>query len=377
MGRLKESVRARIKEIKKEFEMEESKQGQVEEASHKEVTHSVDMAASQKLEDRESKPISSEDCDEANQSDKPVSDHYGPVTPPNIPPRSRMRRQQKCQDESTIAQPLSHFSSSHGPESSLTSPSPGASSQTPSATDFAQPKQTILEAELHQFLDPFTKEWTKCCPATALRTKCLEIIDSAVSETNEGVQSTHFSVRLSAQMFPPLLSFSQSTPSNLQPELHRLRKDLEHRERRSRELEKLVAEQEDVIRKSDRTFADQVLLLDQQYDRMGEKDERIRRLEADVVLLKNAAEKSERALQKELLRSQAPVHIFVPTGAGTSAASMASNSFARSTRRPLSAPTGSLHSPASTSNQTPGTSDRSFLGMPLFGMYISIPYIPS
>lgn len=329
------------------------------------------MAELQKIQERESKGVSSTLWDKAEHFDKLTTNEQGPIAPPNIPPRSGLGLEQKPEDENTIEKPPSDIPLPYCPGNNLETNLPGSARQIPPATNLVQ-TQSDLKNELRQFLAPFTKAYTKYSRPAALVAQCLQIIDDVERGVNEIEDSLS---QFATQLHPSQLQFNQPKRSDSQSELQRLGEDLEQRDRRIRELDNLVAEQEDLIRKKDHRFAEQVDLLNRQFDRMHEKDERIRRLEAEGVLQKNTIEKCERALQKELSRSQAPVHVYVPTGTGTSAASLASKSSTRSTSRPLSAPIGSLRSPASTFTQAPCTSDEeSFLGIPLFGMY-SISYV--
>jgi hypothetical protein len=350
--------------------MSENKPSQVGEASAlREVNHKVNMAELQKIQDRESKGVSSAHWDEAEHFDKLTTNEQGPIAPPNIPARSELRRQQKSEDENTIEKPPSDIPLPYRPSNNLETNPPGSARQTPTASNLVQ-TQSDLENELRQFLAPFTKAYTNYSRPAALVAQCLQIIDDVERRVNE---IEDILLQFAAQVHPSQPQFNQPNPSDSQSELQRLGEGLEQRDRRIRELDNLVAEQEDLISKKDHRFSEQVDLLNRQYDRVNEKDERIRRLEAEAVLQKNTIEKCERALQKELSRSQAPVHVYVPTGTGTSAASLASKSSTRSTCRPLSTRTGSLRSPASTSTQAPCTSDEeSFLGIPLFGMILHI-----
>jgi hypothetical protein len=164
-------------------------------------------------------------------------------------------------------------------------------------------------------------------------------------------------------------------PSELQSELPRLRKELEHKVQHIIEQENLLHEQKELIRKKEERFAEQVDLLHRQYERMNEKEEKIRRLEADAIILKNAKEKSDKDHQKELLRLPPTFKFYRPTGSRSSGASTGSKASTRSfnSRRLSDSPT-SLLAPAShtTSAQTPvASNEESFLGIPLLGMYLA------
>lgn len=335
--------------------MLETNKGEVRDVSPMSV---LDHALNQQLnvperivQEGEKGRVSSTNAVEREQSEKPFATQKS-IPTPSIPPRSDLRRQRSSGTQSTIekrlsqssgpivyqqsafksafqlAEPVSVRQSSGSAicQQSTFEPTTSESTrQVPFVTHLSQSKKSDLEAEVQR-----------------LKTE-LELRDRHIHERDSLV------VEQEATICKQDVTICQQS-ENLNRQLHRIH-----------ELERLAAEKDGFISRCDERFSEQVEFLNRQYEQMYDKDERIRRLEAEAVIMKNENTKLEREVIKQMSQLQSrPFCVRAPARTEGSTASKTSQSPPNRTRSAPSAGVSTITSTEALANE-----QESIFGIPV------------